>query len=172
MDLALRRYDYVEVYVGRRLVRRLTGKGSHKDKVTHIQGTGELISIVFRTDHSDTRRGFYAKYRIGQGNITIIILCNMQFQYKIIYSSKWDFRCNKKAVVSLLNEILEHHHAFLAQMNISYTCNIFWVLNKLRSFRECLLLVGWFIMRVSMVTSLTEETNSHKMQKKVHSEST
>ncbi|XP_020632354.1 deleted in malignant brain tumors 1 protein-like [Orbicella faveolata] len=60
-----RRYDYLNVYVGRRLVRHLTGKGSHKDKVTHIQGTGELISIVFRSDHSVTRRGFYAKYRIG-----------------------------------------------------------------------------------------------------------
>ena len=80
------RYDYVKVYVGRRLVRRLTGKGSHKDKVTHIQGTGELISIVFKTDQSVTRKGFYAKYRIGQGNIFIAILCNILIQYKIIYN--------------------------------------------------------------------------------------
>ena len=73
--LLIRRYDYVKVYVGRRLVRHLTGKGSHK--VTHIQGTGELISIVFRSDRSVTRRGFYAKYSIGHGNILVINFCNM-----------------------------------------------------------------------------------------------
>lgn len=78
--LVVRRYDYVKIYVGRRLVRHLTGKGSQRDKVTHIQGTGELISIVFRTDRSVTRKGFYAKYRIGQGNNIVIILCHMKIQ--------------------------------------------------------------------------------------------
>ena len=72
MMLLIRRYDYVTVYVGRRLVRHLTGKGSHKDKVTHVQGTGELISIVFRSDRSVTRRGFFAKYSTTHGIIFLL----------------------------------------------------------------------------------------------------
>ncbi|KAL9979480.1 hypothetical protein ACROYT_G017151 [Oculina patagonica] len=62
--LTERRYDYVKVYVGRRLVRHLTGRVGAKYKITSIQGTGELISIVFRSDRSVTKRGFFAKYSV------------------------------------------------------------------------------------------------------------
>ena len=53
--------------MGRRLARHLTGGIKAKDKITSIQGTGELISIVFRSDHSVTRRGFFAKYSVRRG---------------------------------------------------------------------------------------------------------
>ena len=38
-------------------------------KRVYIWGTGEMITIVFRSDHRRTRRGFDAVYRISQGNL-------------------------------------------------------------------------------------------------------
>lgn len=89
----------MEIYVGRRLVRRLSGGGRDDDdddddkhhyddddecdddddddfddlddideeedgrpRVVTIQGTGEIVRIVFRSDFSVTRRGFFARY--------------------------------------------------------------------------------------------------------------
>lgn len=90
-------YDFVEIYVGRRLVRRLSGGDDDDDYdddkrhyddddkcdddddgiddlddideeedggVIIIQGTGEMIRIVFKSDYSVTRRGFFAKYHV------------------------------------------------------------------------------------------------------------
>lgn len=62
--------------MGRRLVSHLTGKVGVEGKITSIQGTGELISIVFRTDHSVTKRGFFAKYNVQQGNNNVTVLNN------------------------------------------------------------------------------------------------
>jgi len=97
-------YDYVDIYVGRRLVRRLSGGDDDDDddddnkddyddddecdddddvhdslddlddideeedgrpKVVIIRGTGEMIRIVFRSDHSVTKRGFFARYNVA-----------------------------------------------------------------------------------------------------------
>ena len=92
-------YDFVKIYVGRRLVRHLTGddvddddnddkhkcddkhdKDDEKDiswyfnhdegldvKVVTIYGTGEMIRILFSSDASVTKRGFFAKYTVMQG---------------------------------------------------------------------------------------------------------
>lgn len=108
-------HDLVKVFVGRRLVRRLTGGGGEEDnryfkdddgdddndddddecdddddgddrygkgkydgymyaaeenreaRVVSIHGTGELITIVFKSDPWVTRRGFFAHYTVGQG---------------------------------------------------------------------------------------------------------
>ncbi|KAJ7357565.1 zymogen binding [Desmophyllum pertusum] len=110
-------HDLVKVFVGRRLVRRLTGGGGEEDnryfknddgdddndddddecdddddddddddrygkgkyggymyaaeenreaRVVSIHGTGELITIVFKSDPWVTRRGFFAHYSVGQ----------------------------------------------------------------------------------------------------------
>jgi len=97
-------YDYVDIYVGRRLVRRLSGGDDDDDdddddkdhyddddecdddddvhdslddlddideeedgrpKVVIIRGTGEMITIVFRSDYSVTKRGFFARYNVA-----------------------------------------------------------------------------------------------------------
>ena len=95
----------MDIYVGRRLVRRLSGgddddddddKDKHRygdddrcddddddddddfddlddldeeeDKgrrVVTIQGTGEMIRIVFTSDYSVTKRGFFARYNVA-----------------------------------------------------------------------------------------------------------
>ena len=62
------RYDDVKMYVGRRLLRRLTGTLRQKDKVVSIQGTSEVVRVVFRSDRSVTRRGFLAKYSVMKGD--------------------------------------------------------------------------------------------------------
>ena len=36
-------------------------------KVLTIYGTGEMIRIVFSSDYSVTKRGFFAKYTVMQG---------------------------------------------------------------------------------------------------------
>ena len=36
------------------------------DKVVTIHGTGKMIRIVFRSDHSITKRGFFARYTTMQ----------------------------------------------------------------------------------------------------------
>lgn len=38
-------------------------------KRVYIWGTGEMITIVFRSDHRRTRRGFDAAYHISQGKL-------------------------------------------------------------------------------------------------------
>ena len=38
-------------------------------KSVSIHGTGEIIRIVFRSDHSVTKRGFFAKYSVTRGNL-------------------------------------------------------------------------------------------------------
>ena len=94
-------YDYVDIFVGRRLVRRLSGGERDDDDydddkhryddddkcddddddndfdyldeideeedggVITIQGTGQMIRIVFSSDHSVTRRGFFARYNVA-----------------------------------------------------------------------------------------------------------
>lgn len=37
------------------------------DGTVTIHGTGEMIRIVFTSDHSVTKRGFFAKYTVMQG---------------------------------------------------------------------------------------------------------
>lgn len=37
------------------------------DETVTIQGTGEMISIIFSSDRSVTKRGFFAKYSVMQG---------------------------------------------------------------------------------------------------------
>lgn len=90
-------YDFVEIYVGQRLVRRLSGgddddddddnkkadydddddcddddlddlddiDDDEDDGVLTIHGTGEMIRILFRSDYSVTRRGFFVRYNIA-----------------------------------------------------------------------------------------------------------
>ena len=92
----------MEIYVGPRLVRRLTGGDDDDDDdndvkkpyydddddcddddflddlddlddiedeenggVLTIHGTGEIIRILFRSDYSITRRGFFVKYNVA-----------------------------------------------------------------------------------------------------------
>lgn len=39
-----------------------------EDESVTIQGTGEMIRLVFMSDYSITKRGFYAKYSVMKGN--------------------------------------------------------------------------------------------------------
>ena len=90
----------MDIFVGRRLVRRLSGGERDDDDydddkhryddddkcdddddddfdyldeideeedggVITIQGTGQMIRIVFSSDHSFTRRGFFARYNVA-----------------------------------------------------------------------------------------------------------
>lgn len=87
----------MEIYVGQRLVRRLSGgddddddddnkkadydddddcddddlddlddiDDDEDDGVLTIHGTGEMIRILFRSDYSVTRRGFFVRYNIA-----------------------------------------------------------------------------------------------------------
>lgn len=88
----------MEIYVGQRLVRRLSGGDDvdddrddddkkadydddddcddddlddlddiddEEDGVLTIHGTGEMIRILFRSDYSVTRRGFFVRYKIA-----------------------------------------------------------------------------------------------------------
>ena len=119
-------YDLVKVFVGRRLVKRLTKGGGEKDnlyfkdeygedndddddddecedddddddddrkdvgfakgmyfaqqmhkrkrqepRIVSIHGTGEVVSVVFKSDPWVTRRGFFAHYSMGQGEYRI-----------------------------------------------------------------------------------------------------
>ena len=128
-------YDSVKVFVGRRLVHRLAGKGEDMDEkylkkiddndddddddddcddldrndgddkderddekrnfhqylrqkkrrrdasVISIQGTGEQIRIVFRSDPWVTRRGFFAHYSVGQAG-------SMRIRKEMLHCSK------------------------------------------------------------------------------------
>ena len=40
---------------------------SRRHKAVIIHGTGKMIRIVFSSDHSNTKRGFFAKYSVTQG---------------------------------------------------------------------------------------------------------
>ncbi|XP_022799866.1 CUB domain-containing protein-like [Stylophora pistillata] len=59
-----RRYDYVKIYLDRRLLRRLTGSLRKRDKTISIKGTGKIIRVIFKSDRSVTKRGFFAQYNV------------------------------------------------------------------------------------------------------------
>lgn len=102
-------YDFVEIYVGQRLVRRLSGgddddddkdddnkkadydddddcddddlddlddiDDDEEDGVLTIHGTGEMIRILFRSDYSVTRRGFFVRYKIASPQLPAAVPC-------------------------------------------------------------------------------------------------
>ena len=37
------------------------------DDTVNIQGTGEMVTLIFSSDRSVTKRGFFAKYSVLQG---------------------------------------------------------------------------------------------------------
>lgn len=51
------------------------------DETVTIQGTGEMVRLVFSSDRSITKRGFFAKYNVMQG----ISLMLTSKEFKIIY---------------------------------------------------------------------------------------
>ena len=55
-----------------RAIRQLFG--SPYVKRVCIRGTGEMVTIIFRSDPRITRRGFDAVYRVSQGNSLCILL--------------------------------------------------------------------------------------------------
>lgn len=49
----------------------------------HIPGTGEQISIIFKTDDHDSEKGFDAVYRVTQGSFSLY----SDFQYSSLFYS-------------------------------------------------------------------------------------
>lgn len=104
--ISIASYDFVEIYVGQRLVRRLSGgddddddkdddnkkadydddddcddddlddlddiDDDEEDGVLTIHGTGEMIRILFRSDYSVTRRGFFVRYKIASPQLPAV----------------------------------------------------------------------------------------------------